>query len=100
MLSRILSFRKTIYQDAVEVARECLCLQVSLKVTENGSFNVYSRSQEYKFTPEGLVRRTGNAKVSRREAGSEPLSYQVLFLARILTSKRLHRAVLISCDAL
>lgn len=49
--------------------------QVSLKVTENGSFNVYSTSQEYKFTPEGLVRKAG--KDPLEDVQSSQLSYKV-----------------------
>ncbi len=50
-------------------------MQGSLKVTENGSFNVYSTSQEYKFTPEGLVRKKGRATVE--DVDSDQLSYKV-----------------------
>lgn len=47
-------------------------MQGSLRVTDNGSFNVYSKSQEYKFTPDGLVRKGG-----RRDA--EPLDSQLSY---------------------
>ncbi|BDA48249.1 Mitogen-activated protein kinase kinase 3 [Coccomyxa sp. Obi] len=47
----------------------------SLKVTENGSFNVYSTSQEYKFTPEGLVRKKGRAAIEAVD--SDQLSYKI-----------------------
>lgn len=49
--------------------------QVSLKITENGSFNVYSTSQEYKFTSDGLVRKAG--KAASADAQTDPLSYKV-----------------------
>ncbi|KAK9902117.1 hypothetical protein WJX75_004920 [Coccomyxa subellipsoidea] len=49
--------------------------RVSLKVTENGSFNVYSTSQEYKFTPEGLVRKAG--KDPLEDVQSSQLSYKI-----------------------
>lgn len=54
-------------------------LQASVKVTENGSFNVFNRSQEFKFTPEGLFRRKGRNKGPSKEE-KEQLSYKVFFI--------------------
>ncbi len=49
-------------------------MQGSLRVTDNGSFNVYSKSQEYKFTPDGLVRKGGRRAVHPVDS---QLSYKV-----------------------
>ena len=48
--------------------------QGSLRVTDNGSFNVYSKSQEYRFTPDGLVRKQGRRAVHPVDS---QLSYKV-----------------------
>ena len=51
------------------------CVQGSLRVTDNGSFNVYSKSQEYKFTPDGLTRKGGRKAT---QPVDNQLSYKVL----------------------
>ncbi len=53
-----------------------LHVQASVKVTENGSFNVFNRSQEFRFTPEGFFRRKGRSKGPSRE-DEEQLSFKV-----------------------
>lgn len=55
---------------------EVLLLQASVKVTENGSFNVFNRSQEFRFTPEGLFRRKGKSRGPSR-VEEEELSFKV-----------------------
>ena len=50
------------------------CMQGSLRVTDNGSFNVYSKSQEYKFTPDGLTRKGGRKAA---QPVDNQLSYKV-----------------------
>ena len=47
-----------------------------MKVSENGSFNVFNRSQEFRFTPEGFFRRKGRSKGQNRE-DEEQLSFKV-----------------------
>lgn len=57
-------------------------------MTENGSFNVYSRSQEYKFTPEGLVRKAGKPNpLKASEPQSEALSYKVCLFVHVICSE-------------
>ena len=51
-------------------------MQASVKVTENGSFNVFNRSQEFRFTPEGFFRRRGKSKGPSRD-DEEQLSFKV-----------------------
>lgn len=53
-----------------------LHVQASVKVTENGSFNVFNRSQEFRFTPEGFFRRKGRSKGSSKQ-DEEQLSFKV-----------------------
>ena len=60
-------------------------MQASVKVTENGSFNVFNRSQEFRFTPEGFFRRKGRSKGS-----SKPDEEQLSFKVRILVVRRHH----------
>ena len=57
-----------------------LHVQASVKVSENGSFNVFNRSQEFRFTPEGFFRRKGRSKGPSRE-DEEQLSFKVRPLA-------------------
>ena len=64
----------TILQDVMPLS------QGSLRVTDNGSFNVYSKSQEYKFTPHGLVRKGGRRAVHPIDS---QLSYKVHLSAAI-----------------
>ena len=47
-----------------------------MKVTENGSFNIFNKSQEFRFTPEGLFRRKGRGRGASK-GDEEQLSYKV-----------------------
>ena len=47
-----------------------------MKVTENGSFNIFNKSQEFRFTPEGLFRRKGRKSGPSKE-DEDQLSFKV-----------------------
>ena len=47
-----------------------------MKVTENGSFNIFNKSQEFRFTPEGLFRRKGR-KTGPSKEDEDQLSFKV-----------------------
>ena len=66
--------------------------QGSLRVTDNGSFNVYSKSQEYKFTPDGLTRKGGRKAAQPVDT---QLSYKVCVLSCIGLSTSLREFCLI-----
>ena len=51
-------------------------MQASVKVTENGSFNIFNKSQEFRFTPEGLFRRKGRKSGPSKE-DEDQLSFKV-----------------------
>ena len=83
-------------------------MQASVKVTENGSFNIFNKSQEFRFTPEGLFRQRGRrAAQARRTRNRLPfkvwhraacafqiyanLSLSFLFVVLCMSSKMLTR---------